>query len=65
MKFSAAGMSAFLRDVRRELRGVQWPTRQVTVRFTVLIVVVSGVVAFATGALDFLLSALAERFLLR
>lgn len=65
MPLSPANIVSFLRDARRELRGVQWPTRVTTMRFTVLIVIVSGVVAMVTGIFDFGLAALAERFLLR
>lgn len=58
-------VGTFLREVRQELKGVQWPSRATTVRFTVLIVVVSAVVAAGAGALDAALTALVERFLLR
>lgn len=60
-----ASASSFLREVRQELKGVQWPSRTTTVRFTVLVVLVSLVFAFATGALDFMLAFLVDRFLLR
>lgn len=65
MALRLANIGGFLRDVRQELRGVQWPTRQTTIRFTLLIVGVSAAVAIGTGLLDFGLSALVERFLLR
>ena len=56
---------SYLREVRQELRGVQWPTRAATVRFTLLVVVVSLGVAMVTGALDAVLAFLVQRFLLR
>ncbi len=65
MPLSPAHIVSFLRDARQELRGVQWPTRAVTVQFTVLILVVVAVVAIATGAFDIGLTFLVERFLLR
>lgn len=65
MKLSLANLGGFLRDVRQELKGVQWPTRDTTVRFTALIVIVSAAVAIGTGFFDFALSTLVERFLLR
>lgn len=65
MALRRANIVGFLRDTRQELRGVQWPTRAMTIRFTLLIVGVSAAVAVGTGLLDFGLAALAERFLLR
>lgn len=58
-------MGTFLREVRQELRGVQWPTRAATVRFTALIVIVSAVVAFVTGLFDVGLAGLVNRLLRR
>lgn len=55
----------FLREVRQELKAVQWPSRRSTIRFATLIIVVSAVVAVAVGVFDVALTILVERFLLR
>lgn len=55
----------FLREVRQELKAVQWPSRRSTVRFTTLIIVASAAVAVAVGVFDTVLTMLVERFLLR
>lgn len=60
-----ASLGSYLREVRQELKGVQWPTRAATVRFTLLVVLVSLAVAVGTGIFDFFLSFLVDRFLLR
>lgn len=65
MAFARLNLQAYVRDVRHELQAVQWPTRAATVRLTVLIIVVSVLVAAATGALDGVLAFLLEKFLLR
>lgn len=65
MALSPAQFNTFLRDVRQELKAVQWPARAATVRLTVLILVVSAAVAAGTGALDAVLTFLLEKFLLR
>lgn len=65
MAVKLADLGPFLRDVRRELRAVQWPSRQQTVRFSVLIVAVVVAAAIVTGALDTVLTLVVERFLLR
>ncbi len=44
---------AFLGDVRRELHKVQWPTKTQTLRYTLLVVAISVVVAIYLGALDY------------
>ena len=51
----------FLREVREELRRVQWPTRGETLRYTVLVVAISVAMAAYLGALDFVFSSLLRR----
>ena len=53
----------FLREVRQELKEVQWPSRQATIRLTALVIIVSAAAGVATGALDFLLTFIVEQFL--
>lgn len=65
MALSLAHLGIFLREVRQELKAVQWPSRRSTVRFTVLIIVGTALVAVVVGAFDFLLTTGVERFLLR
>ena len=56
---------AFLKDVRVELAKVSWPTRQETVRYT-LIVIVSGIaMAIFLGAWDSLFQWLLQTFVLK
>ena len=47
---------AFLRQVRDELNLVTWPTREKTIRLTIIVVVVSVAVGVYLGALDLLLT---------
>jgi len=58
-------VGTFFREVRQELKGVQWPSRTTTIRFTILIIVVSSVVAMVAGGLDFVLTSVVEQFLRR
>ncbi len=48
----------FVREVRTELRKVDWPTRQQTIRLTVLVIVASIVFGFYIGGLDALFTLL-------
>ena len=47
---------AFFQDVSVELRKVSWPTRQDTVKATVVVVVTSVIVAFFLGIVDVVLA---------
>lgn len=46
----------FFKEVREELAKVAWPTREQTVRYTVLVIAVAVVVGLFLGGLDFLLT---------
>lgn len=43
---------AFLRQVRQELKKVEWPTREKTVKLTILVVAASVAVGGYIGGLD-------------
>ncbi len=44
----------FLRDTRAELTHVNWPSRQHTILFTVVVILVSVIVGYLLGGFDFL-----------
>lgn len=48
----------YVKDTRAEMTHVNWPTRQQTVRFTALVIIVSIVVAALLGLSDFVFSKL-------
>mgnify|MGYP003394106651 CR=1 FL=1 len=54
----------FFTEAKGELLKVNWPTQKELVRYTLLVVVISLVVAMFLGLLDTLFSYLVERFLL-
>ncbi len=56
---------SFLREVRAELVKVVWPTREETIRLTGLVIVVTIIVAFFVGALDFSFTKLTEFLILK
>ena len=47
-----------------EIKKVNWPTRQETVRYTMIVVAVSLVVAAFLGGLDLLFALLLDKFIL-
>ena len=52
-KRERVGFRQFLREVRQELKKVAWPTRDETMTFTVVVLVVTLAVTAYTFALDF------------
>lgn len=49
---------SFLKEVKSELEKVVWPTRQQTIRYSILVIVVAIVVGLFLGGLDYLLTTL-------
>ena len=54
----------FLKEVRVELKRVTWPTRQQTIKYTLLVIGLSLGVATFLGGLDFLFAWLLNRFVI-
>ena len=54
----------FLKEVRQELKKVSWPSRQETVKYTLIVIGVSLAVAVFLGGLDFLFAWTLEKFVL-
>jgi len=52
----------FLKEVRLEMKKVNWPTRQETVRYTLIVIGISVAVAIFLGGLDFVFTTLLNKF---
>mgnify|MGYP001580782245 CR=1 FL=1 len=48
----------FLKEVRAELEKVVWPTREQTIRYSILVIIVAVAVGLFLGGLDYILTAL-------
>ena len=53
----------YFKDVRAEIRHVNWPTRTQTIAYTVVVIVVSLGVAFYLGLWDAIFSAIIKRII--
>lgn len=51
----------FVKEARDELKKVSWPSRQTTVRYTVIVIAASIAVAIIIGVVDYLLSLILEQ----
>ncbi len=46
----------FIKEAREELKKVSWPSRQITIRYTGIVIVSSLVVGLVIGGIDYLLT---------
>lgn len=57
-------LTTFLKEARIELKKVTWPRREDAIRFTIMVIVVSGAVALFLGGLDFVFQWILNNFVL-
>ena len=56
-------ISQFLKEVKQEVRKVTWPTKAETIRYSIMVIVASLVVAVYLGGVDYVVASLLERFI--
>jgi len=57
-------ITTFLKEVRLEMKKVNWPTREETLRYTLIVIGVSIAVAVFLGGSDVIFQFLLEKFIL-
>ena len=55
---------SFFKESRDELKKVAWPTRETTVRYTLIVITASVVVGLLIGGLDLVFNKLLQLFIL-
>jgi len=55
----------YFKELRQEMTHVDWPKRKIAVAFTILIIVISFLIAYFLGFFDFLFSLALEKFLIK
>lgn len=55
---------SYIQEVKSELSKVVWPSRKTTVELTLLVIVISVLIAAYIGALDFIFTSLIDKVLL-
>lgn len=57
-------ITTFLKEARVELKKVNWPTKQETIKYTLIVIGVSFAIMIFLGGLDFLFTWLISKFIL-
>jgi preprotein translocase subunit SecE len=58
-------ITQFLKEARAELMKVNWPTRQQTINYTLVVIGISVAVALFLGGLDYLFEQILNKFILK
>ncbi len=58
-------VATFLKEVRLEIKKVNWPTREETIRYTLIVIGVSVAVAIFLGGFDFIFTIILNKFIIR
>ncbi len=56
--FLMPNIIGFLKEVKEELAKVVWPSKEQTIRYTVLVIIVAVAVGLFLGSLDYILTGL-------
>lgn len=59
-----AKIITFLKEVRLEMKRVNWPTREETIKYTLIVLGFSLTVAIYLGGLDFIFTTILNKFIL-
>lgn len=55
----------FLKEVKIEIKKVNWPTREETIKYTLIVIGVSIGVAIFLGSFDFLFTTIINKFFIK
>ena len=57
-------IKAFLKEIKIELKKVNWPTKRETIKQTLIVIVTLVIVALFLGGVDFLFTRFLNKFIL-
>lgn len=55
----------FFKEVRLEIKKVNWPTRKETARYTLIVIAATVTIAIFLGAVDFVVNVLLNKFVIK
>jgi len=53
----------FLKEIKTEIKKVNWPKKNETIRYTLIVIGVSIIVAIFLGGIDFIFTTLLNKFI--
>ena len=53
----------FFKEIKTEIKKVNWPTKKETIRYTLIVIGVSIVVAIFLGGLDYIFTRILNKFI--
>jgi len=53
----------FLKEIKTEIKKVNWPTKKETIRYTLIVIGISIAVAIYLGGLDFIFTTILNKFI--
>lgn len=56
---------SYLKEVRLEIKKVNWPSKKETIRYTLIVIGVSVIVAVYLGGLDFIFMTLLNKIIIK
>jgi len=56
------GITTFFKEVKMEMKKVNWLTKRETIRYTLIVIGISVAVAIYLGGLDFIFTTILNRF---
>jgi preprotein translocase subunit SecE len=56
---------SFLKESKAELKRVKWPTLKETLQYTLVVIIISLVIAIYLGGLDYIFSFILGKFILK
>jgi len=56
------GITTFFKEVKMEMKKVNWPTKKETIRYTLIVIAISIAVAIYLGGLDFIFTTILNKF---
>jgi len=57
--------ATFLKEVKMEIQKINWPTKDRTLRYTLIVIGISIVIAIFLGGMDFLFTTVFNQFILK
>ena len=63
LKTRLQNIKLFLKEVYTEGKKVDWPSRQETIRYTLIVIVISVTIAAFLGGLDFIFMGILQKFI--